>query len=99
MEKEYHITLQGERRADGSVFIKSPELPLFSVVGDNEQDALSNALRILPEYLRANVPDYVDLREIQSASEMFSAAVPSDALAAHVIATVGKERGKSAGCS
>jgi hypothetical protein len=63
------ITLHGEERPDGSVFIKSPDLTLFSAVGRNEADALDNAMSLLVPYLEANIPDYVDLRRLRSPAQ------------------------------
>jgi hypothetical protein len=66
------VELTGERRGDGSVLIRSDDLPMFCVVGDDEQSALDTAMAVLPEYLRLNVPDYVNVRQIPSALEVIS---------------------------
>ncbi|MCB2060060.1 MAG: hypothetical protein R3E09_02500 [Novosphingobium sp.] len=78
------ITLQGEKRSDGSVFISSPELPMFSAVGCDEKDALDNAVNLLVPYLEANVPDYVDLKRLRGAADTQSHA--DFCLPAHIIA-------------
>jgi hypothetical protein len=89
---EYLIEMVGEKRSDGSVLISSPELPMFSAIGENEKRALEIALRVLEEYLAANVPDFVQLRVVPPASEIISWSTTSDSsssmLPAHVIATM-----------
>ena len=82
------ITLLGEERSDGSVFIHSPELPIFSAVGASEQQALDAAMALLGPYLEANVPDYVDLRKLRGVPEALGVA-PESILPAHVIACRG----------
>ncbi|TFH44608.1 MAG: hypothetical protein E4H01_10735 [Lysobacterales bacterium] len=59
---EFSLELTGEHRDDGSVCIRSRDLPMFCIVGDSEQSALDVAMQVLPEYLTANVPEFVDLR-------------------------------------
>lgn len=95
-QNQYFIELKGEIREDGSVFVCSPDLPLFSVIGASEQDAFNNAMKILPEYLRANVPDFVELRAVSRAGQLFSPKHAS-ALPAHVIATLNKSGDHAAG--
>ena len=82
------ITLIGENRRDGSVFIHSPELPIFSAVGANEEAALESAMALLGPYLEANVPDYVDLRKLRGIPQAWG-EVPESILPAHVIACRG----------
>lgn len=85
--REIHITLIGRERADGSVFIESPDLPMFTAVGKDEESALNVAMSILPEYLRRNVPDYVEL-ELTSARSAYQALAGTErCLPAHIIAT------------
>jgi hypothetical protein len=91
MDQEFGIELVGDRREDGSVCVCSPDLPLFCVVGDDERDAFATAMKLLPEYLKANVPEFVELRTIKSARELLSPRVDS-ILPAHVIATTTKGR-------
>jgi hypothetical protein len=69
---EYIINLAATTRSDGSVIVQSADLPLFSVVGDDEKAAYAIVMKLLPEYLRLNVPDFVDLRTVQSATTIFS---------------------------
>jgi len=89
---EYIIEMKGEKRADGSVFISSPDLPMFSAIGHDEKDALDTALRILKDYLKANVPEFVQLRVVRPGNEIISWSAASDSsssvLPAHVIATM-----------
>jgi hypothetical protein len=85
---ELAIKLIGEHRPDGSVCVSSPDLPLFCIIGANESDALDLAMKILPEYLKANVPQFVALKPIPSAMKAIS-PVPSEntgILPAHIIA-------------
>lgn len=89
---EYCIELIGKRRSDGTVCITSNDIPLFSVVGDSEEGALELALRLLPHYLKANVPEFVELRPVGNASQLFSNR-SVDVLPAHVIART--EKGQS----
>ncbi len=91
--KEYCIELTGTAREDGSVVMTSQDLPMFSVVGSDEKNALAVALQILPEYLRANVPQFVDIRPVANVGELMGKrhAVRSPT---HVIATF--DRGNDA---
>lgn len=94
---ELAIKLIGEHRPDGSVCVSSPDLPLFCVVGKNEAAALDLAMKILPEYLKANVPQFVSLRPIASARKAIKPASPESAgiLPAHIIAlTKGSDAAK-----
>ncbi len=59
------ITLEGRERPDGSVFISSPDLPIFAAVGSCEEEALNNAFELLAPYLEANYPEYVDLKRVR----------------------------------
>lgn len=92
----YGIDLIGERHGDGSVSITSPDLPLFCVIGKNSRDALEIAMKVLPEYLKANVPDFVELRTIPSATELFGAK-KVDAVREHLIAITAKRDHAGAG--
>jgi len=98
MDDQYLIELNGERRDDGTVFIVSPDLPLFSVIGHNEQAAIDHAMKVLPEYLKANVPDFVELRELHHAQRALGILTEKAAspLPAHVIATITKARDHAA---
>jgi hypothetical protein len=88
------ITLLGEERSDGSVFVKSPDLPVFSAVGGDERVAFDNAMALLGPYLQANVPDYVDLRRLSGSLHEGDEPL----LPAHIIACRGGDRaGHSAG--
>lgn len=96
----YVIEMVGERRADGSVMITSPKLPMFSAVGENERAAFDTAVRILREYLSANVPEFVDLTISRPTDEIITwtstGEVRSSVLPAHVIAvTKGRPHGQS----
>jgi hypothetical protein len=83
------ITLLGEARSDGSVLVRSPDLPLFSAVGGCEREALDNAMSMLGPYLAANVPDYVDLRKLRPAPQALGGEELESLLPAHVIACRG----------
>ncbi|MDB5441247.1 MAG: hypothetical protein JWM33_3674 [Caulobacteraceae bacterium] len=91
---EYFISLESETRSDGSVLIRSPDLPLFSVIGENERIAYTLAMELLPEYLRMNVPDFVDLRPVPSATTIFSHRA-GNLLPAHIIARAGEQRDRT----
>jgi hypothetical protein len=84
----YGIDLIGDRHEDGSVTFSSPDLPLFCVVGGSDEEALSIAMRVLPEYLKTNVPDFVELKQIPSATELLG--TKTAVLRAHVIAMTAK---------
>lgn len=88
---EYSIELKGETREDGSVHLTSPDLPLFCVTGESARAALDLAMRLLPSYLKFNVPEFVDLRPIPSATELLSSKGAA-VLPAHVIARTTKGR-------
>jgi len=90
----YGIDLIGDRHEDGSVTFSSPDLPLFCVVGESDKDALDVAMRVLPEYLKTNVPDFVELRQIPSARELLG--TQNTVLRAHVIAMTAKENANAA---
>jgi hypothetical protein len=87
----YGIDLIGDRHDDGTVTFSSPDLPLFCVVGASDKEALNIAMRVLPEYLKTNVPDFVELRQIPSATELLGATTGA-VLRAHVIAMTAKGR-------
>lgn len=75
------ITLVGYTRPDGSIFVSSPDLPIFAAVGQGEEEALNNALDLLHPYLEANFPEYVDLKRVRRAGPEDESFLP-----AHVIA-------------
>ncbi|WP_156137352.1 hypothetical protein [Methyloceanibacter caenitepidi] len=54
MSKKVIIVLEGRERDDGSWFIESPDVPMFSVTGASQDEAFSNAIAILPEILSVN---------------------------------------------
>ena len=85
---EYVIELNGQHRADGSFFITSSDLPMFSIVGASVDEAINLVKSLLPEYLRANVPSFVELREISSATEIISKR-SAPAFPVHYIARTG----------
>lgn len=89
-EHEFIVKLDPKFREDGSVLICSQDLPLFSVVGRDREDALDLVLDLLPEYLRANVPEFVKLRP---ASSIDSVTLKKDAssLPIYMIAELGGE--------
>ena len=83
------ITLEGKRRADSSFFVSSSELPFFSAVGQNEQEALDNTIKILGPYLEANIPDYVDFKRVRDASDVMYGSDDHKLFPAHMIAMRG----------
>jgi hypothetical protein len=87
MMKEYYIELTGTSREDGSVLLFSDDLPMFSVIGRDAQGALDLALEILPEYLSANVPEFVDIRTVPSGKQLIGDE-SSGVLPAHMIARI-----------
>ncbi len=94
-EQEFIVKLDHERREDGSVIIFSDELPLFSVVGRDEGDAIELMLDVLPEYLQANVPHFVKLRPATSIDSVTlkkgAPSVPTYMIA-ELGASVGRQR-------
>lgn len=94
-EQEFIVKLDHECRADGSVLIFSEELPLFSVVGKDAADAIDLMLDVLPEYLQANVPEFVKLRPATSIDSVTlkkgAPSVPTYMIA-ELGASVGKQR-------
>ncbi len=66
--KEYRIQLEGRRRADGSLFVTSSNLPLFSaVLTDGKWE---DVLKFLKKFLQINFGRVKDLRLIHDASEL-----------------------------
>lgn len=86
---EVFIELVAETRSDGVVSVKSDDLPLFNVLGSDEEDALNNAMALLPEYLSQNVPEFVELRTVRSAKDVVTKQ-SGGAFPAHLIATMTK---------
>ena len=52
--KEIVIPLITEERNDGSIAVTSPIVPMFYVVGGNQDLALDNAMAILKDHLEKN---------------------------------------------
>ena len=50
---EFVIDLRLSVREDGSFFIDSPDLPMFSVVADSKNELVSLTELLLPAYLKA----------------------------------------------
>ena len=63
--------------------IRSDDLPFFCVVGDGEEEALQLAMEFLPDYLKANVPEYVDIRKVRSTLNAISHR--DNILPAHIV--------------
>lgn len=88
---EFLIEMRGVTRSDGSVFVTSPELPMFSVIGKSEQEAFDLAIAKLNDYLEHNVPEFVELRVVPAGTNIIPHRSSSDSsspvLPAHVIAT------------
>lgn len=91
---EVIIKLDRRIREDGSVMIVSENLPLFCVVGHDSNSAVELAMDLLPEYLRANVPEFVDLRPIASADNVLLGK-NEHTIPAYVIARMGEHVGRS----
>lgn len=90
---ELMIRLNAETRSDGSVFVESPDLPLFTAIGRNQKEAHELVMKLLPEYLRLNVPDFVDIRSIKSATtRIISGKQEEHLLPAALIARAGDRR-------
>ncbi len=88
------ITLEGKCRPDGLFFVSSSELPFFSAVGRDEQEALDNTIKILGPYLEANIPEYVDFKRVKDASDVMYGSDDHKLFPAHMIAM----RGEHVGC-
>jgi hypothetical protein len=68
--KEYKIELIGKRRADGSLFVTSPNLGPFSAVLPNGR--WEDVLVYLKKFLEVNIGRVIELRLIHDASELVS---------------------------
>jgi len=95
---EFIIQLDHRTREDGSVLITSPHLPLFAVVGDDAQSAHQLAMELMPEYLKANVPDFVDLRPVETVDNLLLGR-GTHSVPAFVLARMGEQRGQPVGRS
>ena len=68
--KEYRIELIGKRRADGSLFVTSPNLgPFSAVLSDGRWE---DVLTFLKKFLEVNFGRVKDMRLIHDASELVS---------------------------
>lgn len=83
------FTLNATKRVDGSFFVESPELPFFSAVGRTEHDALKNALVILDPYFAANIPEYVDLKQVRMTSDVMLGGAEKKLFPLHMMAMRG----------
>lgn len=81
MADERIITLFGRERGEGSVYVRSPDVPFFHVVAPRYEDWVEWTLPILEDHLKRNLKQSVRLRPVKNLSE--NARVP---LPAHVIA-------------
>jgi hypothetical protein len=92
-DSEFVIQLNQRIREDGSVLVTSPHLPLFSALGADQSDAYAVAMELLPKYLKANVPEFVDLRPVPTVDNLLLGkggySVP-----AYVLARTGDHRGR-----
>jgi len=88
------ITLEGQEQEDGSYYIRSPDVPLFHIVGKNEAEALAIAVPILKETLEQRAKRAVELTIPEDSKTILGGgafvkppAVPAS-LPAHIIASV-----------
>lgn len=82
--REYRIELKGRKRADGSLFVTSDNLPHFSaILQDGNWD---DVLLYLEKFLAANFGEVRELRLIQDASELLATGEPDSIPPAYVIA-------------
>lgn len=79
------ITLVGEERGDGSVYIHSPDVPLFHVVAPQSDDWLDWVEPILKDHLELNTGGSVKLKRVPSWAETFGTEPPIH-LPAHILA-------------
>lgn len=89
--EEFRIELTGSRRADGSMFVTSPSLPMFSAI---LEDARWEGVKaFLKEFLEANFGRVKELRLIRDASELM---LDNDSIPAippaYVVAELNSER-------
>lgn len=94
--REIVIRLEGEIRADNSVLLKCPELPMFSVVGSSEEDAVDLAVAMLPMYLEANFGVIDEIRRAGSPRDL-DAEHEANLLPAHIIASIREGRNAASG--
>lgn len=86
MKREIVIRLEGEVRADGSVYVTCPDLPLFHVLAPSEDEAEEFVLQVLREYISRNVPGEVTLRKSEPAESLFDGHKKFPTIPSHVIA-------------
>jgi hypothetical protein len=66
--KEYHISLAGKTREDGSLFVTSPNLPPFSaVIADGNWNSVTDHLQ---RFIEVNFGRVKTIRLIHDASEL-----------------------------
>ncbi len=80
------ITLLGEERNDGSVYVHSPDVPLFHVVAPHAGDWVDWVEPILKEHLERNLGGAVGLTRAPSWEETLERELPVHIPAAHMIA-------------
>jgi predicted RNase H-like HicB family nuclease len=98
MQHEIVIRLEGVSREDGSVFITSPDIKLFSAVGQNEEEAVDAAVSILAMLIEDKWEIVEHLRRRPaSALQGLGESHTDQILPAHVIAMVSGERHGSRG--
>ncbi len=88
MKETVVIVLEGHERSDGSWFITSPDVPMFSVTGRNEKEALDNAIAVLPKVLTANYGTG-ELRQLPALRDLDESDKGARHLPAFMIAAVG----------
>ena len=54
MRETFVVTLVGEEREDGTVYVHSPDIPAFHIIAPNRHDAPKYACEVMAEYLARN---------------------------------------------
>jgi predicted RNase H-like HicB family nuclease len=88
MREDFVIVLEGRRREDGSWFISSPDLPMFSVTGSSQKEALDNAISIIPTLLEKNYGASEDIKQIPALRGFKESDSSDRLLPAYVVAAV-----------
>ena len=79
------ITLNADERSDGSVYVHSPDVPLFHAVAPNIDGWIESVQPALKRHLEANLDCQVQLERAPSWAESLGSNVPSN-LPAYMIA-------------
>lgn len=93
MKTEVSITLEGDPRPDGSVYVHSPNVPLFHVVAPSISGWVEWALPILKDHVERNLGVVVQMRHVPAMEGFGGGQKEYPALPAHVIAEMTGDNG------